>query len=68
MQYNVKITPWDEEYDYMEYNYIIIHTRNKKWFLYNSMRYDGCLMYYITIFGITIAWGNYYEYLEKNTE
>ena len=38
MKYNIKITPWGEEYKY------------------------------ITIFGITIAWGNYYEYLEKNNE
>ena len=66
MLYNVKILPWDKEYDYMEYNYITLHTRYWKWFAYNSMRYDGCPMKYITILGITIAWGEYFEYIEKD--
>lgn len=63
--YNVKITPYDDEDDYKEYSYITIHTNFFQWFDFSSIRYDGCPMKRITILGITISWGHFYEYIEQ---
>ena len=51
-----------------KYDYVQVFKSKEMFKKYSTMRYDGCPMSSITLFGYTIYWGNYYEWLDLDDE
>lgn len=60
----------EDDLIYKEYKYFRVYKYDdgKLFEKYRKMRYDGCPMKSITLFGYHIGWGRFYDWIDREDE